>query len=70
MDLRELDNRFKFHPAGTTDRKADHEMVRELFGNLARAMNDHLPEGREKAVVMTKLEEGMFWANASLARQV
>jgi hypothetical protein len=35
---------------------------------LADALNESLPEGREKAVVMTKLEEVMFWANAAVAR--
>lgn len=69
MDSSEIASRFAFHPATTADRKADHELVRELAGNLANALNKHLPEGREKAVVMTKLEEVMFWGNAAIARQ-
>ena len=36
---------------------------------LAHHFNDVLPDGREKAVALTKIEEAMFWANASIARQ-
>jgi hypothetical protein len=30
---------------------------------------DLLPPGREKALVLTNLEQAMFWANAAIARQ-
>jgi hypothetical protein len=69
MDIDELANRFRFHPATTDDRARAHEWVRDNVGNLAAAMNGALPEGREKALVMTHLEEVMMWANAAIARQ-
>jgi len=69
MTKEDLDNRFKFHPAVTEERKTAHETVRELVGDLASELNDYLPEGREKALVITKLEEAMFWSNAAIARQ-
>lgn len=67
MSIEDLDNRFKFHPA--TDKTGpQHDDVRGLCRQLALLLNDKLPEGREKAVVFTKLEEVMFWANAAIAR--
>lgn len=69
MEPIELHNRFKYH-APDSDKVLLHEDVREFFGNLAVTMNRILPEGREKALVMTKLEEGMMWSNAAIARNV
>jgi hypothetical protein len=69
MDRTELVNRFKYHPAVTTDRQNEHNVVRTECLYLARSLNDLVPEGREKALAMTKLEEVMFWANAAIARQ-
>ncbi len=31
-------------------------------------VNEVVPDGREKYLAFTKLEEVMFWANAGLAR--
>jgi hypothetical protein len=43
--------------------------VRDECQALAEFMNEVLPEGREKSLVLTKIEETMFWANAAIARQ-
>jgi len=67
MFQHELDSRFDFHPPSDV-RKEKHEGVRDLIKQVATHLNYHLPEGREKQLVMTKLEEAMFWANASIAR--
>lgn len=69
MSLEELANRFDFHPATTPQRQAAHQSVREDCHELAVALNDVLPEGREKSLAITNLEQVMFWANAALARQ-
>ena len=69
MDIADIDNRFEFHPATTEEKKAEHGSVRAAFWDLARSLNDKLPEGREKSIVITKLEEAMFWANAAIARE-
>lgn len=67
-DEEDIDRRFKFHPADTDAKAQAHEKVRQLCRNTAFYLNDLVPEGREKALAFTKLEEVMFWANAALAR--
>lgn len=68
MDARDIENRFAFH-AATTEEKADaHTSVRRNCRKLADILNDKLPEGREKSLAITHLEEVMMWGNAALAR--
>jgi hypothetical protein len=69
VHARDIENRFTFHPATTPDRRAAHETVRHDCRVLAEHLDDILFEGREKELAIQKLEEVMFWANASLARQ-
>lgn len=64
----DLQHRFGYHPAGTQWKQDAHQAVRDQCLALAESLNARLPEGREKALVFTKLEEAMFWANAALAR--
>lgn len=68
MSPEDIEHRFAFHAATTPGKRDDHTRVRQQCRQLADALNVQLPEGREKAVVMTKLEEVMFWANAAIAR--
>lgn len=68
MQPQDIANRFAFHAATTDEKRDAHTSVRQLHRQLADEMNDRLPEGREKSLVLTKLEESMFWANAALAR--
>lgn len=69
MAPEDLERRFAFHPATTPERQLAHQSVRTHCHQLAGVINDLLPEGREKSLAVTKLEEVMFWANAGLARQ-
>lgn len=64
----ELVARFTYH-SPSKDRAVAHERVRMYLLQMAQEFTDMLPPGREAALVMTKLEEAMFWANASIARQ-
>lgn len=68
MDKADIEHRFAFHAATTQEKRDEHTSVRQQCRRLADAMDDALPDGREKAVVMTKIEEVMFWANAAIAR--
>lgn len=69
MAPEEIANRFAFHPAGTPDRAAAHDAVRNNCAQMADWLNSALPEGREKSLAITHLEEVMFWSNAAVARQ-
>lgn len=68
MERSDLENRFSFHPANTEEKKQAHETVRNTCLRVAIDLNNLLPEGREKALALTHLEEVMFWANAGVAR--
>lgn len=67
MTPEDIDNRFAFHPANavTGDK---HAAVRYECGCLAGFLNDLLPQGREKSLAITHLEEVMMWGNAAIAR--
>lgn len=69
MNPDDIDNRFAFHPATTDEKKNAHTSVRENCRLLAHFINNSLPDGREKSLAITGLEEVMFWGNAGLARQ-
>ncbi|MFJ2719359.1 hypothetical protein [Streptomyces sp. NPDC087437] len=68
MQPADIEHRFAFHAAPTQEKREEHASVRQACRRLADELNDQLPEGREKALAITKLEEVMFWANAAIAR--
>jgi len=67
MTKEEIDHNFKYHPP--TESK--HELyfkIREKAKELANIIQMEVPEGREKSLAMTKLEETVMWANSGIAR--
>lgn len=68
MDITDIANRFAFHAATTEEKRADHGTVRKITADAALLLNLIVPDGREKALMMTHLEEVMFWGNAGIAR--
>lgn len=65
--LTEVTQRFAHHPHKTEQRAAQHDGVRAAFRSFADDLDGFLPESREKALALTKLQEAMMWANAALA---
>lgn len=68
MRPEDIENRFAFHAATTAEKRDEHTSVRQNCRALADFLNEKLPEGREKSLAMTALEEVMLWGNAALAR--
>lgn len=68
MEDTDLIRRFAYHPPRDEQTKRTHERVREAMHEAAAEINLLVPEGREKALAVTKLEEAMMWANAGIAR--
>lgn len=68
IDYEDLDVRFNYH-APDEDRITRHQAVREAARRMAVAVLQVTEPGREQALALTKIEEAMFWANASVARE-
>jgi hypothetical protein len=67
VDPVDLEHRFAYHaPTGT--KGETHEAIRDRCQGLAEFINSWVPEGREKSLAITHLEETMMWANAGIAR--
>ena len=71
MNEGDIDNRFAYHAPRDEQTKQAHEFIRDMCLDLAKTIAQHplIPEGREKALAITHLEETMMWANAAIARR-
>lgn len=67
MEKKDLENRFTYHPPkeGQPER---YVTLRAAAYELASVIEALCPDSREKSLAMTKLEEAVMWANASIAR--
>jgi hypothetical protein len=62
----DIKNRFGFHPA-TPEAKAKYEDIRQRFTDLALNVTALIPDTRETALFLTKLQEAQMWAISSIA---
>lgn len=67
MKTEDIDNRFTYH-ASKLSQPEIYTEIRELARHYAHRLNEICPESREKSLAITHLEEAVFWANASIAR--
>lgn len=66
-DDKRIDNNFTYHaPLG--DQASRYELLRERAKALAKLIMSLTPKSREQSLALTKLEEAIMWANASIAR--
>ena len=63
----QIKNVFTYH-APKDGQPEKYEEIRDGAYFLALLLNDLCPDSREKTLAMTKLEETVMWANASIAR--
>jgi hypothetical protein len=52
----------------TPEKKGRLEAMRATFKGLMRHVSEKTPPGREQSLAFTKLEEGLFWVSAAIAR--
>ncbi len=63
----DIENRFTYH-APSPEQVSLYGAIRDEAKDLAELVNRVCPESREKSLAMTKIEEAVMWANASIAR--
>ncbi len=66
MDQAMIDNIFTYHTPKSNQRER-YEELRLYARDLARVINQNCPLSREKSTAITKLQECIMWANASIA---
>lgn len=67
MSPEDIEHRFAYHAPGPLKVEV-HGDIRQVGWTIADYFNSVLPEGREKALALTKIEEAVMWANAAVAR--
>ena len=63
----ELDNIYTYH-APKDDQPIRYEEIRRIGKVFAALIVNSTPKSREQSLALTKLEEAVMWANASIAR--
>ncbi len=67
MSADQIIRAFTYH-APTSNQVELYRGIREGAADLALALDVMLVDSREKSLALTKLEEVVMWANASVAR--
>jgi len=68
IDPSDLANRFTYHPPVSDAQARKYTLIRSEAHDLAAFINKEVPDGREKSLAITHIEEAVFWANAAIAR--
>ncbi len=63
----EIKNRFSYHPP-SADGARKHEKLTDALMTACFYVDEICPDGREKSLAITKLEEAKMWASAAVAR--
>jgi hypothetical protein len=63
----DLERRFAYHVAGDEAQRSM-AALRTCMLSAARAVDSLVPDGREKSVAVSRLEEASMWAVAGIAR--
>ena len=63
----DIDARFTYHPP-KDDQPKKYEEIRSIARDYAKVITDLCPDSGERSLALTKLEECVMWANASIAR--
>lgn len=63
----EIRNRFTYHKP-VDGQEWMYQSIREAGKTLAGLIDLLCPDSREKSLAITKVEEAVMWANASIAR--
>lgn len=63
----EIQDRVTYH-APSVDGVDRHAKLSGVIASAMAVVNDVCPDGREKSLALTKLEEAKFWASAGVAR--
>lgn len=66
-EIEDMKKRFTYHPP-KEDQPARYTELREMIKTIALTICAYCPESRERSLALTHLEEAVFWANASIAR--
>jgi len=64
---KQIEVAFTYH-APKEGQAAMYETLRVAAKTLAFCIAELCPEGRERSLALTKLEESVMWANAAIAR--
>ena len=62
----EIENRFRYHRP-TDGQVMRYTSIRDIAKGLAHTIDITCPQSLEKSLAMTKLQEAVMWANASIA---
>lgn len=65
----DIKRNFTYHPPAPAQVEK-YQLIRDRCAAIGEMIQDVCPISRERSLAMTKLEEVVMWANASIAREV